>query len=350
MPRVKWRRMVKTTWARDHDRGVVRSAASASVRRPRSEAQAAGCEMNRRIPPPILVVAFLMLWQLVMATTAKAQPSVLVVDAGTGRTLRDSGADKIRYPASLTKMMTLYLLFEALDRKQLKLSSRMKVSRTAAVKPPTALGLRAGQTISVHDAILAITTKSANDMAALVAETLAGDENRFAYRMTRKARSLGMNQTTFGNASGLPHPAHRTTARDMSRLARALLRHYPHYYPFFGRRQFTYAGAVHPNHNRLLGIYRGMDGIKTGYTRASGYNLVASARRNGRRLIGVVMGSSSPAARNQTMTQALDSAFGTRLYDAPRRPAKAKSARKEEARNQYVALRDPGTSPTRRHE
>ncbi len=245
----------------------------------------------------------------VTGTAAGGQPSSLVVDAGSGRTLRAAGADAVRYPASLTKMMTLYVLFEALDRQQIRLHSRMRVSRSAAAKPPTELGLRPGQTISVNHAIQAITTESANDMAALVGETLAGNESRFASRMTRKARALGMRRTAFGNASGLPHPAHRTTARDMAILARALLRHYPQYYHYFGQRRFIYAGTAHPNHNRLLGAYRGMDGIKTGYTRASGYNLVASARRGGKRLIGVVMGSSSAAARNRTMARLLDTGF-----------------------------------------
>ncbi len=297
---------------------------------------------------PMLNVMVVTIVLLGVANTAAAQPSVLVVDAASGRTLRNIGADTIRYPASLTKMMTLYLLFEALDRKQVKLNSRMKVSRTAAAQPPTALGLRPGQTISIHDAILAITTKSANDMATLVGETLAGEENRFAHRMTKKARALGMSRTTFGNASGLPHPAHRTTARDMSILARALLRHYPHYYPFFSRRQFTYAGALYPNHNRLLGTYRGLDGIKTGYTRASGYNLVASARRDGRRLVGVVMGSSSAAARNRTMAQALDTAFASASVDARPRSKGGKPIQNATVSHQYVALRDTN-APQRRH-
>lgn len=296
----------------------------------------------------LLMAVMVTLGLLSAGTAAHAQPSVLVIDAASGRTVQGVGADTIRYPASLTKMMTLYLLFEALDRKQVKLSGKLKVSQTAAAQPPTALGLRPGQTISVHDAILAMTTKSANDMAALVAETLAGNESRFARRMTRKARVLGMNRTTFGNASGLPHPAHRTTARDMATLARALLRHYPHYYPFFSKQQFFYKGAVYPNHNRLLGTYPGMDGIKTGYTRASGYNLVASARRNGRRLVGVVMGSGSAAARNQTMAKALDSAFGNKLADTGSRSKTGKSTHDAARGSQYVALHATA-APPRRH-
>lgn len=258
---------------------------------------------------PWRYVLMLILAALIAPGVGASQPSVLLVDADSSRTLRAVRADAPRYPASLTKMMTLYLLFDALEHQQLHLHSRLRVSRSAAAKPPTALGLRPGRRIRVHDAILAITTESANDMAALVAETLAGNEHRFARRMTRTARALGMHRTQFGNASGLPHPAHRTTARDMARLARALLRHYPQYYHFFGHRRFVYAGRVHPNHNRLLGVYRGMDGLKTGYTRASGYNLVASARRGDRRLIGVVMGSASATQRNQTMKHLLDTGF-----------------------------------------
>lgn len=274
-------------------------------------------DTRREWPPMIVVIVILSALGLIATTGAAAagKPSVLVVDAQSGRTLRSKDADVVRFPASLTKMMTLYLLFEAIERRKLRLSSRMRVSRSAAAQPPTQLGLLPGQTISVNDAILAITTESANDAAALVGETLAGNEKRFASQMTKKARVLGMARTTFGNASGLPHPAHRTTARDMATLGRALLRHYPQHYHYFSRRKFIYAGITHSNHNRLLGTYPGMDGIKTGYTRASGYNLVASARREGKRLIGVVMGSSSAAARNQAMTRLLDTGF--RLASKP---------------------------------
>lgn len=283
---------------------------------------AARCSLRHRAPIRVLI-QIIVLGIMITGSPAEGRSSFLVVDAGSGRTLQAVGADTTHYPASLTKMMTLYLLFEALDRKQIKLNSQMRVSRTAAAKPPTELGLRPGQTISVNDAILAITTESANDMAALVGETLGGSETRFASRMTRKARALGMRRTTFGNASGLPHAAQRTTARDMVTLARALLRDYPHYYHYFGKRQFRYAGTTHPNHNRLLGVYPGMDGIKTGYTRASGYNLVASAKRDGKRLIGAVMGSSSAANRNQTMARLLDAGFRkTSVTD--RRPGDAK--------------------------
>lgn len=282
-----------------------------------------------------------------VAPAARAQTSLLVIDAGTGRTLHERGADVIRYPASLTKMMTLYLLFEALDRKHIQLNSRMRVSRTASGQPPTALGLSAGQAIRVNDAIPAITTKSANDVATLIAETLGGTETRFAARMTRKARALGMRRTTFGNASGLPHPAHRTTARDMAILARALLRDFPHYYHYFGKRRFLYGRTAHPNHNRLLGVYRGMDGIKTGYTRASGYNLVASAKRDGRRLIGVAMGFATAGARNEAMTRLLNAGFRDAAANGRRHTATPKRIPAVAARNERPAIENSGKRPNK---
>lgn len=243
------------------------------------------------------------------AYARSTQPSLLVIDTANGRALQAHQPDLRRYPASLTKMMTLYLLFEALDRKKIKLTSPMRASRHAAAQPPTSLGLTPGDTIRVDDAIRALVTKSANDVAALVGEALAGTETRFASRMTAKARALGMRNTVFANASGLPHPSHRTTARDMAVLAKALLRDFPHRYHYFSTRRFIYRGAIHTNHNRLLGHYRGLDGMKTGFTRDSGYNLVASARRNGHRLVGVALGCHSAQARNELVARALDAGF-----------------------------------------
>lgn len=264
---------------------------------------------------------------LIVATAAPAQTSLLVVDAATGQTLHAVDADRPRYPASLTKMMTLYLLFDALDHKRFRLSSQLSTSPAAAAMPPTELGLTPGRRITVRDAILAITTESANDVAVLVGESLAGSESRFAQLMTAKARALGMHHTRFANASGLPNSAHRTTARDMAVLGRALLRHHPHHYHYFGQREFRFGGRTYHNHNRLLGLYPGMDGIKTGFTRASGYNLVASAKRGGRRLIGVVMGSSSAWARNQTMARILDEGFrNAPPSQAGKTPKKSRSA------------------------
>lgn len=256
---------------------------------------------------------------------AAAGLSSLVVDAGSGRTLQATAADAPRYPASLTKVMTLYLLFDEVARGRMTLATKLPVSPRAAAMPPTKLGLRAGSRISVRDAILALTTRSANDVAVVVAEGIAGSEAAFAARMTAKARALGMRQTTFRNASGLHHPQQRTTARDMATLARALLRDHPQYYRHFGARSFVYGRAEYQNHNRLLGSYRGADGIKTGFTTPSGYNLIASARRGDMRLIGVVLGAPSSEARNAMMTRLLDQGF---RQASPPRMAKAEAAAK----------------------
>ncbi|MBL8659461.1 MAG: D-alanyl-D-alanine carboxypeptidase [Rhodospirillales bacterium] len=255
--------------------------------------------------------------------------AALVMDAATGRILSQVDADQPRYPASLTKMMTLYMLFEALDSKKLKLSTPMKVSALAASRPPSRLGLHEGDTISVREAILALVTKSANDVATVVAERLGGSETRFAQRMTVKARALGMKRTTFRNASGLPHDSQITTARDMALLGRALLRRFPQYYVYFSEPAFDYDGQRYANHNHLLGNYDGIDGIKTGYIHASGFNLVASAKRDGRRLIGVIFGARSPAERSYKMAGLLDQGFDSlppvrvAFQMNPRRPATA---------------------------
>lgn len=281
---------------------------------------------------PALALAIVLSFGLAgLPLKASADVSSVVVDARTGRLLYADDADAARYPASLTKMMTLYLLFEQLSRGEKKLSTRMRVSRRAASMPPTKLGLRPGSTISVRDAILALTTKSANDIAVVVAESLAGSESRFAKRMTAKARALGMRHTTFRNASGLHHPGQKTTARDMAILGRALLRDHPRYYANFGVRTFAYGKARYANHNRLLGTYRGVDGIKTGFTNASGYNLVASAKRRDVRVIGVVMGSPSSASRNALMTRLLDKGFRKAPADrvSAARARRGKSARAE---------------------
>ena len=258
--------------------------------------------------------ATLMLLVLSLIFTAAGRPALaagasIVIDAGSGRTLHAADADARRYPASLTKMMTLYLLFDALDAGKVKPGTQLRVSRRAAAQPPTNIGLRAGGTITVKDAILALATKSANDVAVVVAEALAGSESKFAQRMTTKARALGMKQTTFRNASGLHHPGQVTTARDMAMLGRALLRNHPRQSRVFATRSFRYGGTRYANHNRLLGVYRGLDGIKTGYTNAAGFNLVATARREQTRLIGVVMGQRSAVARNARMSALLDAGF-----------------------------------------
>lgn len=235
--------------------------------------------------------------------------SAIVIDAQTGNVLHAENADDPRYPASLTKMMTLYLTFEALDDGRLTLEQRLPVSAWAQSMSPTKLGLTEGNTVKVEHAILGLVTKSANDAAVVLAEALGGTESRFAEIMTRKARSLGMNATNFQNASGLPDPGQTTTARDFAKLGLALVRDHPKYYQYFSRRDFAYGGRKLPNHNRLMSRYEGMDGIKTGYIGASGFNLVGSAVRDGKRLMAVVMGGRSPLLRDNRMAELLDDGF-----------------------------------------
>ncbi|HXV25135.1 MAG TPA: D-alanyl-D-alanine carboxypeptidase [Alphaproteobacteria bacterium] len=254
------------------------------------------------------------------AGKALAGYASVVIDADTGAVLSEQNAEQRSYPASLTKMMTLYLVFEALERQRLTLKQPIAVSRRAAGQAPSRLGLRPGQTITVEQVILALVTKSANDAATAVAEALGGTEIRFAQMMTERARALGMKFTTFRNASGLPDRRQVTTARDMATLARALWRDFPQYYPYFSRQHFTYRGRVIANHNDLLRSYAGADGIKTGYIRASGYNLAASAARDGRRLIGVILGGKSPSQRNQRMAALFDQGFEQQLIARTSRP------------------------------
>lgn len=265
------------------------------------------------------------------ATSAAAAISSIVIDGASGRVLSEANADAARYPASLTKMMTLYLLFDALDQRVVGMNTRLRVSSHAAMQPPSKLGLRPGQTITVRQAMLALATKSANDVAVVVAENLAKTEAAFARRMTAKARTLGMRRTTFRNASGLHHPQQRTTAREMAMLGRALLRDHPAQYSIFSTRSFRWKRVSHGNHNRLMNAYRGMDGIKTGYTGPAGFNLVASARHKERRLVGVVMGSRSAATRNSLMASLLDQGFETqptRVVAAKAKPGKGRKARR----------------------
>lgn len=235
--------------------------------------------------------------------------SALVIDANTGAVLMARNADSIRHPASLTKIMTLYMVFDALKSGQLKLDDRIPISERAAGMSPSKIGQPAGTSIRVEDAIKAIVTKSANDISAAVAEHLGGTERAFAAKMTKRAKSLGMTRTIYRNASGLPDPQQVTTARDQAKLAIAMLRDHKRYYGYFSLREFSYRGVTHRNHNRLLNEYEGMDGIKTGFINASGFNLVASAARNGRRLIGVVFGGKSWRSRNDHMVKLLDAGF-----------------------------------------
>jgi D-alanyl-D-alanine carboxypeptidase len=240
---------------------------------------------------------------------AQARYASIVIDYDTGRVLHETNADTRNYPASLVKMMTLYLAFEALDRGDLKLNQRLKVSRRAAGMPASKLGLKYGEQITVKSAILALVTKSANDAAVVIAETLGGKETKFARMMTEKARELDMKRTSFRNASGLPNRRQMSTARDMATLARALIRDFPQRYGYFSTKQFIYKGRKHRNHNRLLRSYNGADGIKTGYIRASGFNLAASVKRDGRRLIAVVLGGKTPRSRDRHIAKLLDRGF-----------------------------------------
>src|SRR5882757_4905084 len=231
--------------------------------------------------------------------------SSIIVDGNSGATLSANNPDASRHPASLTKIMTLYLLFERLDAGKLKLDSDMEVSEHASEQAPTKLGLRPGQTIKVEDAIKGLVTRSANDAAVVIAEAIGGDEDGFAKLMTRKARALGMTKTVYRNASGLPNDEQITTARDQATLGRAIQDGFPRYYRYFSTTSFAYRGQSIRNHNRLLGSVEGVDGIKTGYTRASGFNLVTSMRRGNRHLVGVVLGGRSGGSRDAIMRNLL---------------------------------------------
>lgn len=233
----------------------------------------------------------------------------LVIDMDKGEVVHAKNASDLRHPASLTKMMTLYMLFEALENNELKLSSRISFSEHAASMPQTNLLSDAGDTIDVDSAIKALVVRSANDVAAAVAEKLGGTESNFARMMTSKALKLGMSKTEFYNASGLPDARQVTTARDLALLGIALKKHFPQYYPYFKTKEFTYNGRTYKTHNRVMLNYSGAEGIKTGYIRASGFNLVTSAKRGGRQLMAVVMGGDSGRARDARMMQLLDQAY-----------------------------------------
>ncbi|MBI1210825.1 MAG: hypothetical protein GC190_05135 [Alphaproteobacteria bacterium] len=242
-------------------------------------------------------------------TPRRDRDAAIVLDASTGSVLYERYADEQRFPASLTKMMTLYMLFEALQKGQVSLSTQMTVSAYASDQDPTKLGLDAGDTLSVEQAIKAIVVRSANDVAVVIAEQLGGSEFTFAQRMTAKARQLGMAHTQFVNASGLPDEGQLTTARDLAMLSRHLISDFPQYYPYFDTLSFYWNGRQYDGHNSLLKFFDGADGIKTGYTRMSGYNLATSAVRRGTRLIAVVMGGQTAHYRDVAMAQMLEEQF-----------------------------------------
>ena len=232
--------------------------------------------------------------------------AAIVLDANSGNVLHAAKADELRHPASLTKIMTLYLLFERLESGKLRLDSQLPVSEHASAQAPTKLGLKPGQSIEVEDAIRGLVTKSANDAAVVVAEAIGGSERDFADMMTSKAHAIGMSRTLYRNASGLPNDEQITTARDQALLGRTIQERFPRYYRYFATPSFTYHGQTMRNHNQLLGQVEGMDGIKTGYTQASGFNLVASVRRNNRHIVSVVMGGTSAGARDARMRSLIE--------------------------------------------
>lgn len=273
-----------------------------------------------------LPLVALLLALSVLPSLAQAKPvqSSIIIDAATGSILSASNPDAITQPASLTKMMTMYLLFDALQQGKIRLSDSITFSEYAASRPSTNLDVGEGDTIGIETAINAMVVRSANDVATAVAERLGGSEQAFAAKMTAKAHQLGMNNTSFHNASGLPDDLNRTTARDMAVLGVALLRDFPKYYPYFSHYSFTYHGVNYTGHNKLVRSFKGADGIKTGYVRASGFNLVTSAEQNGRRLVGVVLGGNSPNIRDRQMASLLQTAFlertgtgGTLMAKAP---------------------------------
>lgn len=278
------------------------------------EAEARSSALKRAVPPSKVRSKSAMrtphsTWVPNPAVTAK--DAHLVIDGTCSRELSSDRADEPRHPASLTKLMTLYLTFAALDSGRLGLGDALPVSLRALNAPPTKMGLTPNGTVTVRDAIMALVTRSANDAAVVLAEAQAGDEESFAQLMTQKARQLDMTTTVFRNASGLPNREQVTTARDMARLACALLRDYPHYYPIFASHSYPYRGHALLNHNRMLLTYEGADGLKTGYTVASGFNLVLSAVRDNRRLIGVVMGGDSAWQRDRQMAELMDRGFAS---------------------------------------
>lgn len=253
--------------------------------------------------------------------TAQASVSSILIDAETGEVLSSSAADTLRYPASLTKLMTLYITFDALEKGIIKMDDQLPVSRHAANMSPSKLGLKPGEKIKVRDAVMALVVKSANDCASVLAEGLGYTEQNFAKTMTKVARELGMSKTTFYNASGLPNKNQKTTARDMALLGAAMYHHFPQYYKLFSTKKFTYKGRTIYTHNNLLKSFDGADGMKTGFTNAAGYNIVTSATRNGNRVIAVTMGHNSAKIRDKKVAALMDQglkklAMNTKVNDS----------------------------------
>lgn len=263
-----------------------------------------------------LVLFFLLIWSFSVGADAPTKfgapvKAAFVMDARTGRYICGYNEDVKTQPASLTKMMTLLLTFKALKNRKIRLNSKLKISKNAASQQPCKLGLKVGEKITVRNAILALVTKSANDVAVALGEFIGGNENTFVYLMNKEARRLNMKSTVFINPSGWKNPKQLTTARDMAKLARALIRDYPRYYHFFATKKFSYKRASIKNHNKLLGSRNGVvvDGIKTGYVAASGYNLAASAKKGRRRLIVVALGGETAKKRDMEVARLLKEGF-----------------------------------------
>ena len=261
----------------------------------------------------VKLISFLPVFWMICVSSAHAKYASFIINENTKRIYHNANADTRNYPASLTKIMTLYLVFDALKSKKISMSSKFKVSKRATRQPPSKLNLSAGSNITVKNAILALVTKSANDVATVIAENLGKSERNFARLMTRKAKKLGMTRTTFRNASGLPNRGQLSTARDMATLGIAIRKNHPKFFKLFKTKSFIYKGIKYTNHNNLLGSYSGTDGIKTGYTNASGFNLVASVERNGQRIIGVVFGGKKARSRDKHMVTLLNKYFKTSL-------------------------------------
>lgn len=268
--------------------------------------------------------------------------AALVVDGNTGRELYGRNENALRHPASITKVMTLYLLFEQLESGRLHLDSRIPISAHAAAQPPTKIGLRPGQTISVEEAIKAIVTQSANDIAVAVAEDIGGSESNFAAMMTRKAHALGMLRTQYVNASGLPNDGQLTTAHDLAILGRAIQERFPHDYRYFSTRFFHFHGVTYHNHNHLLGHVEGIDGIKTGYTRGSGFNLMTSVKRDHHFIVAVVLGGTSWASRDRIMDNLIEAHIddGATRHTAPLIAEESRDGKDKNRREQASDRRD----------
>ena len=267
--------------------------------------------MNIIIPFKASFIKILILFLFFISSFYLNKPSYgkyasIIMNEKSGKVYHSINADTRNYPASLTKIMTIYMIFEKLKNKKIKMNTKLKVSKRASRQPPSKLGLYPGQKITVKQAILALVTKSANDVATVVAENLEKTERRFAYKMTKKAKSIGLTRTIFKNASGLPNRGQLSTARDMAKLGVAIRKNFPEFFYFFNKKTFVFNGIEYRNHNNLLGSYFGTDGIKTGYTNASGFNLVASVERNGQRIIGVVFGGKTARTRDKHMVKLLN--------------------------------------------